>query len=168
MTTLGGQERDAGPDPSTAGFEDLYRSAYGGMVALAIATVRDRSTAEDIVQDAYAQLWRRQGSVDRPIAWLRRAVVSNCLQALRTQRRRWAIIQRQVAPETTNTVDDDRFLDLLVGLSDRQRMAVTLRFVHDLPEAEIADLLNCRPGTVKSTVHRAIRVLRTRLESEQS
>lgn len=164
MTTLDGQDQDSG----LASFEELYRTTYGGMLALAVATLRDRSTAEDLVQDAYAQLWRRQGSVDNPIAWLRRAVVSNCLAALRTQRRRLAILQRQAPPEATNTVADDNFLDLLVGLTDRQRMAVTLRYVHDLPEAEIADLLGCRPGTVKSTLHRAIRVLRTRLESEPS
>lgn len=164
MATLGGQDQDTG----LASFEELYRTTYGGMLALAIATLRDRSSAEDLVQDAYAQLWRRQGSVDNPVAWLRRAVVSNCLATLRTQRRRRAILQRQASPEVPNAVADDNFLDLLVGLNERQRMAVTLRYVHDLSEAEIADLLGCRPGTVKSTLHRAIRVLRTRLGSEPS
>jgi DNA-directed RNA polymerase specialized sigma24 family protein len=37
----------------------LYRRTYGGMLAVAIATVRHRSLAEDLVQDAYAQLWAR-------------------------------------------------------------------------------------------------------------
>ena len=112
---MDGQEQDS----CLASFEELYRSTYGGMLALAIATVHDRSTAEDLVQDAFAQLWRRQGSVDSPTAWLRRAVVTNCLEALRTQRRRSAILQRQPPPQTTNTVADDNFLDLLAGLNER-------------------------------------------------
>lgn len=161
------QAQPAGPDPSEAGFEDVYRRTYGQMLALAIATVRSRPLAEDLVQDAYVQLWRRRADVARPAAWLRRAVLSNCLASLRTQRRRSAIVERRLMPDASTSPSDEKFLELLDGLNERQRIAVTLRFVHDLPEAEIAEVLNCRPGTVKSTLHRAIQVLR-RQGSESS
>jgi DNA-directed RNA polymerase specialized sigma24 family protein len=49
---------------------------------------------------------------------------------------------------------------LLRALPERQRMAVVLRFYEDLPEAEIARLLGCRPGTVKSLIHRGLAKVR--------
>lgn len=167
MTELKCPER-GNPDRDEAAFEDLYRRTYGGLLALAVATVRNRSLAEDLVHDAYAQLWRHWASVTQPAAWLRRAVVSNCLKSLRTQRRREAIIRRQATVPVTTAPDDKAFLDLLAGLSERQRLAVTLRYVLGLHEAEIASVLGCRPGTVKSTLHRAVRVLRARMEDEPS
>jgi RNA polymerase sigma factor (sigma-70 family) len=170
VTVSRSHEQRAGPDPGVAGFDDLYRRSYGGMLAVAVATVRNRSLAEDLVHDAYAQLWTQWASISQPMAWLRRAVVTNCLASLRTQRRREAIIRRR-APTPPPAVlvtapDEQAFLDLLTGLNERQRIAITLRHVLDLPEAEIASVLDCRPGTVKSTLHRAIQVLRARIEGE--
>lgn len=167
VTALRSHKQDAGPDRS-AGFEDLYRQTYGGMLTLAVATVSDRAVAEDLVQDAYAQLWNQWTTVAQPAAWLRRAVVSNCLASLRTQRRRAAIIRRQPLVPAPAPPDDAAFLDLLVGLNERQRIAVTLRYVHDLSEAEIASVLGCRPGTVKSTLHRAKAVLHSQMRGEPS
>ncbi len=164
-------EQRVGPGSGVAGFEDLYRRSYGGMLAVAVATVRDRSLAEDLVHDAYAQLWTQWASISQPMAWLRRAVVTNCLASLRTQRRREAILRRRTptpSPADQITGPDERaFLELLLtGLNERQRIAITLRYLLDLSEAEIASVLDCRPGTVKSTLHRAIQVLRARIEGE--
>lgn len=165
MRTLAGHQQGSDPDPARSGFEDLYRCTYGAMLAVAVATVEDRATAEDLVQDAYAQLWRRWASVTQPSAWLRRAVVSNCLAFLRTRRRRDAVIRRRAPAPSITTPDDGEFLDLLSGLNQRQRIAITLRYVNDLSESEIAAVLGCRPGTVESTLHRAIAKLRARMEA---
>jgi RNA polymerase sigma factor (sigma-70 family) len=135
---------------------------------MAVATVRDRPLAEDLVQDAYAQLWTRWATVTEPAAWLRRAVVSNCLASLRTRRRREGILRRQPLEPPAPAPDEKEFLDLLTGLTERQRIAVVLRYLDDLPESQIADALGCRPGTVKSTLHRAMRVIRARMEGESS
>lgn len=166
MTELENLDLDVEPDQGAVAFEDLYRRTYGGALALAIATVRDRSLAEDLVHDAYAQLWTRRFSVTHPTAWLRRAVLSNCLASLRTQRRRMVLARRQVPESIVEVPEDTAFLDLLAGLNERQRIAITLRYVHDLPETEIAAVMGCRPGTVKSTLHRAVRVLRDRMEGD--
>ncbi|WP_186526384.1 RNA polymerase sigma factor [Leekyejoonella antrihumi] len=164
-----GSGRELGSDQAQAAFERLYRDSYGGLMAIAMATVRERTLAEDMVHDAYAQLWRHWASVTYPLAWVRRAVVTNCLDTLRTQRRRDAILRRQPRPtESVTDSSDSAFLDLLVGLNDRQRVALTLKYVEDLSEADIAAALGCRPGTVKSTLHRAIAALRTNLEGERS
>jgi RNA polymerase sigma factor (sigma-70 family) len=48
----------------------------------------------------------------------------------------------------------------LLELSDRQRAAIVLRFYEDLSEAQIAEVLRCRPGTVKSLISRGVEALR--------
>jgi RNA polymerase sigma factor (sigma-70 family) len=168
VTALREPQQGAGPGSVDAGFEDLYRRTYGGMLAVAIATVRNRPWAEDLVQDAYAQLLTKWAWVTEPTAWVRRAVVSNCLAAPRTQRRREAIFRRQAPALPSSESADKEFLDLLTGLNERQGIAVTFRYVDDLSEAEIAAVLGCRPGTVKSTLDRAIQVLRIRLKGQSS
>ncbi|MDQ2849145.1 MAG: sigma-70 family RNA polymerase sigma factor [Actinomycetota bacterium] len=165
MTKVGGA---ADPVAARAAFEDLYRGSYRSMFAVAMATTRERALAEDMTQDAYAQLWVRWDRVDAPRAWLRRAVVSNCVDALRTRRRREGIIRRQPVTADVVGLGEDRFVDLLHGLTQRQRVAVTLRFVEDLSEADIAAALGCRPGTVKSSLHRAMRTIRTNLQGDPS
>ncbi len=60
---------------------------------------------------------------------------------------------------TTVTVgmpEVDETWEALRRLPDRQRAAIVLRFYEDLPEAEIARVLGCRPGTVKSLIHRGL------------
>ena len=55
-------------------------------------------------------------------------------------------------------------LDALATLSERQRVAIVLRYYEDLSEAEIAAALGCRPGTVKSLLHRGLAQLREVIE----
>ena len=61
----------------------------------------------------------------------------------------------------THQPELDETWDLLRRLPDRQRAAIVLRFYEDLSEAEIARLLRCRPGTVKSLIHRGLARVRS-------
>ena len=58
-------------------------------------------------------------------------------------------------------------LAVLDGLPPRQRAALTLRYVHDLPDAAIARALRCRPGTVRSLLSRGREAVRARLEENR-
>ena len=60
----------------------------------------------------------------------------------------------------------DGTLAVLDGLPPRQRAALTLRYVHDLPDAAIARALRCRPATVRSLLSRGRDAVRSRLEEE--
>jgi RNA polymerase sigma factor (sigma-70 family) len=51
------------------------------------------------------------------------------------------------------------------GLPARQRAVLALRFDEDLPLADVAEILGCRPGTVKSNLHRGLAQLREELSS---
>jgi len=75
-------------------FEELYRSSYTRMVVVARLTVGDLARAEELVQDAFAQLYRRWGEVSQPHGYLRIAVMNTC----RSHERRRVVEQRHPVP----------------------------------------------------------------------
>jgi RNA polymerase sigma-70 factor (sigma-E family) len=155
----------AGADPAAAGFEQVYLQQYEALVRLAYLTTGDPAAAEDVVQDACAELLRRWDRVRDPVAYLRRAVVSRCTSWVRRRvlERRHRATFSAAALEPASTVpnaDATAVRAALVRLAPRQRAAVFFRFYLGLPEAEIAAALNCRPGTVKSLLHRSLTILR--------
>ena len=133
------------------------------LVALVAATLVARLTtgsnasAEDLVQDAFADLYRHFDTVNSPDAYLRRAVISRCTSWVRRRMTERRHLERQPpgAPALWTDPDTIVTMDAIGRLSVRQRAAVVLRYFADLPEAEIAAALGCRPGTVKSLLTRA-------------
>jgi RNA polymerase sigma factor (sigma-70 family) len=117
------------------------------------------------VQDAFVRVFARWAEVETPRAYLRQAVVNACRSQQRRQSRELRHRQGSAQPATIGDAEIDEMADALATLSDRQRKAVVLRFYEDLPEAEIALLLGCRPGTVKSLLFRALARLREVLPS---
>jgi RNA polymerase sigma-70 factor (sigma-E family) len=145
-----------GMGPSS--FERLYADAYASMVRLAYLLTGSSAQAEELVQDAFVRVFARWAEVSSPRAYLRQAVVNAC----RSQRRRLGRELRHGPGASARAAlepDIDLTAHSLASLSDRQRKAVVLRYYEDLSEAEIAVMLGCRPGTVKSLLSRA----RTRL-----
>jgi RNA polymerase sigma factor (sigma-70 family) len=80
--------------------------------------------------------------------------------------RRRALERRHARPPETPVIDPDGIAvrDALRVLNARQRAAVVLRYFEDLPEAEIAKVLGCRPGTVKSLLARSMPKLKEALD----
>jgi RNA polymerase sigma-70 factor (sigma-E family) len=151
--------------PVASGFEALYLAAYERMVRLARLTSADTVPAEEIVQDAFIQLYRSWPRVQNPEAYLRVAVLNGC----RSWGRRRVVARRHdPRPPPPLLLDGDALAvrDALRVLSPRQRAAVVLRYFEDLREAEIAQLLGCRPGTVKSLLARSMRKLEGALKDD--
>jgi RNA polymerase sigma-70 factor (sigma-E family) len=150
----------AGPgEAAEVDFESIYTAQYDQLVRLARLTSSDTVPAEEIAQDAFVQLYRHWGSVREPVAYLRIAVVNGC----RTWGRRRSLQRRQSQRRPPEPVLEGEALvvrDALRVLSPRQRAAVVLRYFEDLPEAEIAHVLGCRPGTVKSLLSRSMTMLK--------
>lgn len=141
--------------------EELYRSQRQPMIRLARLLTRSPTTAEEIVQEAFIKFARSAGKKDEPAAYLRVIVVNLC----RSQQRR-TLIERRLAPKASplsgvNEIDET--WDVLRKLPFRQRSVLMLRYYEDLSEAEIARVLGCRPGTVKSSLHRGLAALRKEL-----
>jgi RNA polymerase sigma-70 factor (sigma-E family) len=140
-------------------FEDLYQSHYPRMVALARLMTDVLVVAEEVVQDAFVQLYRNWSAVEHPVAYLRIAVINGC----RSQGRRRAVERRHRPSVHEPVVVDTNAIavrDALGVLTPRQRAAVVLRYFEDLPERDIAEMLGCRPGTVKSLLSRSLTKLK--------
>lgn len=139
-----------------ATFVDLYEANYRRMVQVARLTTGSTMLAEELVQDAFADVFRRFDEVQAPEAYLRRAVMSRCTSWVRrraVERRHGEHLRSEMAPwKDPATVE---VMDAVAKLSARQRAAVVLRYFSDWSEREIADALRCRPGTVKSLLSRA-------------
>jgi len=153
---------------------ELYVRHADDAVRLAYLLTGDRALAEDVVQDAFVRLAGRLVHLRDPAAfpaYLRRTVVNLTNSHFRRKRVERSYLARErtaVRPET-GSVDLDARSDLwasLQRLSPRQRAAIVLRFYEDLSEQRVAELLNCRPGTVKSLVSRGLETLRQEIRHE--
>ncbi len=138
--------------------EEGYRRLRPGMVRLAHLLLGSPEQAEDVVHDAFVACAPRWSSLEAPDAYLRTAVTNQARSALRRSGRDRAKADRlgRSVALSVGLPELDETWALLRALPERQRMAVVLRFYEDLPEAEIARLLGCRPGTVKSLIHRGL------------
>ena len=155
------QPLDGAPDRAK-GVAALYRREYVPMVRLAHLITGSNEAAEDVVQEAFVRMYRNWDRSDRPGAYLRTIVVNGCNSWHRRRR-----MERERAPRpVAEGVDPEarELLDALARLGLRQRTALVLRFYADMSEAEVARALGCRPGTVKSLVHRGLRQLEGMIE----
>jgi RNA polymerase sigma factor (sigma-70 family) len=127
------------------------------MLRLAFLLTGSNEDAEDLVHDVFVRA-RARLPLEHPASYLRAAVVNAC----RSQQRR-ALVARRKAPVPAPLVMASElveFRDVLLGLGLRQRSALVLRYFCDLSDAEIADVLGCRPATVRSLLHRGLTNLR--------
>ncbi|MEU1120926.1 MULTISPECIES: SigE family RNA polymerase sigma factor [unclassified Streptomyces] len=152
----------------------LYRHRRLDLVRLAVLLVDDIPTAEDVVQEAFAGLYRRHGNAfDRivdPEAYVRRSVVNTSRDVLRRRRTVRAYIPPRVLPapppeeEILLKEEHQEVLRALRLLTVRQREVLVLRYWSNMSEADIAAALGLSRGAVKSTASRALTALAKRLE----
>lgn len=149
------------PAAAAGSFVDFYRSELSRQVRRASLLVGDTDTANDIVHDAFVNLYQRWDRVDTPGAYLNQSVLNGCRDLARRSSR-W----QRLAPKLTpvDVADPDvPLLDLLAGLPFNQRAVVVLRFYEAMTEAEIAAALDCPPGSVGPWLTRALATLRKEL-----
>jgi RNA polymerase sigma factor (sigma-70 family) len=145
------------PASDWTGSAAVYATAYRQLLRVAFVLTGSGPAAEDVVQDVFAKVGRRIATLDDPVPYLRVAVVNHC----RSLHRRTV---RAPQPDAARDVELDVGLtelsDALVALPIRQRTAIVLRYLCDLDDAEIADILKCRRATVRSHVKRGLAQLR--------
>jgi len=152
-------------------FDDFYRREYRGLVALSAALIRDRSMAEDIAQEALVAAYRRWGEVGRlesPIGWTRRVVMNKSASFMRRRLVELRAITR-LASERGDVAPPDSHEDfwrLVRKLPRRQAQVIALFFVADLSVIDIADVLGCKEGSVKSSLFKARQHLQAELQPE--
>src|SRR5262245_23933356 len=150
---------------------EFYDAHAGLAYGLALRVLRDRSDAEDVVQEAFVQVWRQADRYDpargTPQAWLCAIVRTRALDRLR---RRVARREQEEAPEPAaagGTPDREGELAVrkaLLSLSADQRRALELAYYEGLTQSEIARRLNEPLGTVKTRIRTAMIRLREELQ----
>jgi RNA polymerase sigma factor (sigma-70 family) len=137
----------------------------------ALGVLGDAEAAADIAQDVAITAVRRARSLRDPAAldgWLHRIAVRAALREARRSGRRREAERAGHDPPPAPDEDLAGSLALLDGLPARQRAALTLRYVHDLPDAAIANALRCRPGTVRSLLSRGRDAVRAAIDEDRS
>lgn len=158
MTTVSTQDPTATRD--VAG---LFERRYRDMVRVATLMVGSNAVGEELVQDAFVRVQRNWARIERdPDGYLYRTVTNACRSHLRRRSLERAFRPDPRPPEVLP--EPDGVLPHLARLSPRRRAALVLRYYADLPDDEIAEVLECRPATVRSLVHRGLDQLREVME----
>jgi len=136
-------------------------------IRLAYLLTGDRTLAEDLVQEAFLRFVGRLQFVRNPDAfeaYLRRTIVNLSKNHFRHSAVERSYLARQPVPVEARADPDvptyHTLRTALLALPVRQRAAIVLRYYEDLPEAQIAEILGCRPSTVRSLIARGLGTLR--------
>lgn len=138
-------------------YERLASAEYASTIKAAYAVTGNLEIAREVTQDAFADLfvhWNKVSRYDKPGAWLRRVAIRKAIKVTQRDAKRQALHARA---QLSQALADDgpEILPLLDELSPNQRAAVYLRYYDDLPVAEIASILGCKPATASVHLTRA-------------
>ena len=155
----------------------LVNATSDRMYAIATRILRDVDLAEDALQSSLITAWRelpRLRDPDRFEAWVRRLLVHACYAEAR-RRRAWAGNVRVLpvdgpagADELLSVADRDALDRAFRRLTVEQRAVFVLHHHFGLPLVEIAETLGIPPGTARSRLHYAIRLLRSAIEADMA
>lgn len=157
--------------------EALFLRTYSRLCQVAMGILSDRARAEDVVMDAFVEMQRAQDRLDwvTADAYVRKAVVNRALRVAQRRSQERPLVdaatrQRFLPGETAGghdpahlAVERDSVLQAVAGLPPRQRAAIVLHYFEDLPVAQVADAMGCRPGTVKRYLSQARESLHERM-----
>jgi RNA polymerase sigma-70 factor (ECF subfamily) len=139
-------------------FDGLYQASFGDVVAMVYALTGDLADAQDLAQEAFCrawQRWERISTYDDPLAWVRRVAANLATSRWRRLATAARHLHRERRPEAPPLGPDHvALVTALRSLPERQRRAVVLHHLLDLPVAEVARELEVAPGTIKSWLHR--------------
>lgn len=157
-----------GPMPPTepsselsAELATLYRRQREPMVRLARLFTGSSAVAEEVVQEAFLRMHQQRTRPQNPEGYLRTTVANISKNHMRRLR-----LERGAPVEDRVTFNDpviDETWAAVCRLPFRQRAVLALRFYEDMAQADIARVLGCRVGTVKSNLHRGLSKLREEL-----
>jgi RNA polymerase sigma-70 factor (sigma-E family) len=159
-------------------FERFVADSTDDLLRTGFLVVWDLPTAEDLVQECLfqtAKRWHRVRAMEHPTAYARQILVNLALDdAKRHHRRRSELDLRnrqamedrddRAAASALGMVEvTSELSNALSALAPRQRAVLVLRYFDDLSETQVAEILGCSVGTVKSTTSRALERLREAL-----
>lgn len=158
---------------------ELYARHSAVLFALALRVLSDRAEAEDVLQEAFVQIWKTAGSFDegrgKPLGWLIMLTRSRAIDRLRSRKTR-ARVTESVAKDTSQTAEATTPVDealaseaqrtvrhALKSLPSEQRVPIEMAYFGGLTQFEIAQQLSQPLGTVKTRMRNGMMRLREQL-----
>ena len=154
------------------GYDRFVTDRLDRLLRYATALTCDRYLAQDIVQDVLLRAqhrWARIEQMDAPYLYVKRMVTNEYLSWRRRRAARDVATSSKTLDTLTTPVSDpavrhaerDAMRARIAVLPRKQRAALVLRYYEDCTDAEIATVLDCTEGTVRSHISRALRTLRS-------
>ena len=159
-----------------AAFSELYDATSAKLFAVVLRIMKDRSEAQDALQDCYTNLWRRAKSYDeqraRPVAWLAMIARNAAIDRLRRRRPTEALdpiaepVDDTPSPEASAIESDEavRVRKCLEGLTPVEAGLLQRAFYGGESYSEVAAAEGRPLGTVKSVIRRSLIKMRRCLE----
>ena len=153
-------------------FEEFAAARLPSVLRFAGVLTGDRGLAEDVVQEVLIRAsarWQAIVVLDKPEAYVRKMIVNEYLS---WRRRSWRLVLsgtgadlhgRPAPDHAAGYAERDAIWAELAKLPLRQRAVLVLRYYEGLSDQEIAEVLGCRPGTVRGYASRALAALRVEL-----
>jgi len=163
-----------------AAMQDFFHRHHTSVYAFAIKRLSEAADAADVVNDVMLQVWQKAGTFEgrsKVRTWMLGIANNKVLDHFRKRGRdRHEELDDQIEDEAANTglldislaQDADAILHCMEKLSDAHRRVVHLAFYEDLPYPEIAQVLECPPGTVKTRMMHAKNNLKRCLQTRMS
>jgi len=152
-------------------FENLVDEHQSMVFSLAWRMTGDRGLAEEVAQDVFLELDRHMEKIESPehaLNWLRRVTMNRSTDAMRRRRVRGVDLWVEIEENHGSPAEDrqsplaTRIEYLLSTLPVAQRAALVLRYQEDLTPEEIAAAVDAPVATVKSNLHRGLKLLRAK------
>lgn len=161
-----------------AAFERLYRATSAKLFGICLRLLRERSDAEDVLQEVYASVWRKAAQYDAavasPISWLAMIAHNKAIDRLRADTGNRQALPIEFAEDVDDGADthadaehalEARRLDACLGqLEARRRTLIRTAFFEGATYEELATRSGTPLGTVKSWIRRGLLQLRSCLE----
>jgi RNA polymerase sigma-70 factor (ECF subfamily) len=140
--------------PADEAFDRFYADTFGILAGYAWSLVGDRSTAEDLAQEAMARVYARWFVLREPQPYAFRIVTNLARDRWRRSKHERAALRDLVADEAAPAADT-AVLDAVERLPSQLREVVLLYYYADLPVDEVARAIHRPVGTVKRRLHEA-------------
>jgi len=146
------------------GFDEFFSQSVDRVLRVGRRLAGDPSVAEDLAAEAYARAYARWGTVRHhpaPEAWVLRTMAN---LAIDRSRKRQVVLRPEPAQSPADAVAlHATLVEALARLPRRQRAVVTLRYLADMPERDVAAALSISTGSVKTHCSRGLAALRLQL-----
>ena len=158
-------------DGDHSAFAEIVREHQAMVYSVALHFLKSPSTAEDVAQDVFLELYRSVGSIksgEHLRFWLRKVTCHRSIDRVRRSKPDGTLSLEDV-PEpagldhTRDPLMEEKLWKLVATLPDKPRMAVILRYQEEMELHEVAEVMEIPINTVKSSIERALALLRTKL-----